>query len=258
MPSTFPTDLMLDYYAQYCEQWIALPVELLDARPTGPCLWLGGYLGLMQRLHHTPDVIGDLDLGVLRRARRATACGLAVQCDIRELPFHRCFKRILVPGCVSAYLLDDHAVTRAAASLASALDRRGGNTLWLDAYLRDDILDSDYFNGQRTLHLLGQTWHLQASSRLLSQQPWIFEASLCFTTPGNAPVHLSFLQRAFHESELIALLHAQGFVTQHSQHANGRLGLLLERTSTYGWPGQVNFAATEHGRFDDRGLQAGC
>jgi hypothetical protein len=172
-----------------------------------------------------PNVILDLDASVLAHATQDLKGIFAVQGDIRSLPFKNRFERVLVAGCVTAYLLDDSEVKRTATSIASALRKRFSTTLWMDAYDSERILDIDYFNCEREVTLLAQPWTLIARSIQVKSQPCLFDVILSFIPHHltGTPTRFEFRQRAFRVVELESIFQSSGFEI-HSSETHAETG----------------------------------
>lgn len=226
--------LLAEYYDAFSQRWIdPQPLEeaLADARQV---LWLGSYYSLAKPAAHAEWVIADLSPTMLRIGLDRLGPCLAVEADIRRLPFSQRFDSIVAPGCVTAYLLTEHDLEAAATSLAAALRRHPHARLMLDAYDCDSIFLKDYFQGDRWLRLDGRDWLRRASLERAPGQPGVFDVTLDFIAPGgierNRPVH--FRQRAFRPEELAAPFLNKGLELLHQvrDSAHGRFYLTFAPT----------------------------
>ncbi|MBA1272349.1 class I SAM-dependent methyltransferase [Stutzerimonas azotifigens] len=204
---------LLEYYQSDASGWV--DGHSLDAvrQCGGTSLWIGSYYALIEQLDYRPTVIVDLDAEALAVAHARFSSVPLVQADVRLLPFRNSFDTILMPGCVSAYLLDDRALYQATRSLARALKPTPTATLLVDAYDHRSIFDCHYFNGKRDVCLFGQRWRLEASCEPVSSEPCLFDVTLrfvCRDTPAQAPVQTTFCQRAYEPSELWQALTDEG------------------------------------------------
>ncbi len=204
---------LLEYYQSDSVGWV--DTRSLDAirRRSGRSLWIGSYYALIEQLDYQPSVIVDPDAEALAVARARLQGVPVVQADVRCLPFRNSFDTILMPGCVTAYLLDGQALHQAADSLARALKPTPGAALLVDGYDRLSIFDSGYFDDERDVRLFGQRWRLEARSEPVSHEPFLFDVALRFVNqdhPGQAPVETTFRQRAYEPSELWQSLSDEG------------------------------------------------
>lgn len=182
-------------------------------RGAGHSLWIGSYFGLIKQLPKPPSVIVDLDHGALQYASRCWPKIPSTQADIRHLPFRQCFDRILVPGCVSAYLLDECSVIQTVKSLFGALKHQFGSSLYVDAYDIESILDTAYFNGEQILTIKGLNWQRRAWTEQISNYPFVFDVKLLFICLDDRevePIFLHFRQRAFEKHRLREVFEDQG------------------------------------------------
>jgi hypothetical protein len=206
-------DFLFDYYTAFSLPQIESSELSAVLSPACRSLWIGSYFGLIDDLPRRPSLIVDIDREALRHASRCLPEIPRVQADIRSLPFDRCFDAILVPGCVSAYLLDESGLARAAGSLLGALEDRPGAALYIDAYDREHIFGTDYFVGERAMTIQGADWLRTASCEQISDRPFVFDVSLsfhCQSGPRVGPIVLRFRQRAFELGELRRAFLCQG------------------------------------------------
>jgi hypothetical protein len=206
-------DFLFNYYTAFSLAQIESSELSVVLRDASHSLWIGSYFGLVDDLPRRPSLIVDIDREALRHALRCLPEIPRVQADIRSLPFDRCFDAILVPGCVSAYLLDDPDLTQAALSLLAALADRAGAALYIDAYDSERIFDTDYFVGERAMTIQGADWLRTASCEQVSDRPFVFDVSLsfcCLSDPRVRPIVLRFRQRAFELGELRRAFLCQG------------------------------------------------
>lgn len=212
--------LLAAYYRGFSQHWV-------DPRPIQACLtqaeqvlWLGSYFGLAKPAPRAHWVILDLDAEMLKIGAAHLPQAMAVQGDIRLLPFEPRFDSILCVGCVTAYLLDDADLAAAAASISRALRRHRRSRLLIDAYLADSILQTDYFQGERLVRLNGQGWWRQAWVTALGER--LFDVRLNLASPTGQRHRLDFRQRAFTPAELSAPFIEQGLQLLECRRDNRR------------------------------------
>lgn len=206
-------DFLLDYYAVFSLPQIETGEISAMLRTASRSLWIGSYFGLIKDLPRRPSLIVDIDREALRHASCCLPGIPCVQADIRSLPFDHRFDAVLVPGCVSAYLLDEPSLAQAAGSLLGALEDRPGAALYIDAYDSEHIFDTDYFVGERAMMIRGTSWLRTASCEQRSNRPFVFDATLSFHCQADStrePVVLRFRQRAFEVGELCEVFVRRG------------------------------------------------
>ena len=223
-----PERLLYASYAAYSQHFVDL--RGLPAR-LGESLWIGSYFGLVAQLPEPPTLLLDIDTEAVREAVQHFPGIPVVQADLCNLPFHQCFDTIIMLGAVSAYLLDDACLARAAHSLCAALRQHPARCLYLDAYHRRYILDSRQFNGSQTLMLRGQRWRREARSVGCPGESLLFDVTLYLQPEDGSQSarHYHFQQRAFDPDEFYAPFKAHGLVCRDvrvDEHS-GRFVLVL-------------------------------
>jgi hypothetical protein len=221
-------EFLIDYYSAYSSAWVdRQPIQSM-LKTDGALLWIGSYFELLEK---APLMIVDLDPDALTMARKRFEGSHLVQADIRQLPLRGGFDRVMAPGCVTAYLLDDQSLQHAARSLVGALSDQPDARLLLDAYDRDSILNTEYFAGDREVMIRGQRWLRQARTVQVSTEPFVFDVTLDFSCPDELPQQFSFRQRAFAPQELADALLGLGLqvVQSHRDSVRGRFYQVFAR-----------------------------
>ncbi|WP_254460355.1 hypothetical protein [Xanthomonas sacchari] len=228
MIANVATDLLVAYYSTYSSHLVEIDPHVRNETSETECLWIGSYFDLIRSLRSKPSVIVDLDANVFKSTEYPRSI-FAVQADIRSLPFKKIFGRVLIPGCVTAYLLKDRDVLSAAESIASVLNGSHETTLWLDAYDNASILDSGYFNQKCEVRLFENTWLVVSRYTKRNNHPFLFDVTLSFLQRGisGPPITITFQQRAFTVCELDNMFSQHGFkLKKHeTQQARGRHSL---------------------------------
>lgn len=232
---------LLEYYQRDAAGWVDPRSLNAVRRRSGRSLWIGSYYALIEQLDYLPSVIVDPDAEALAVAKTQVRGVPVVQADVRRLPFRNSFDTILMPGCVTAYLLDDRALQQATDSLARALKPTPGAVLLVDGYDLLSIFDCCYFDDDRDVRLFGQRWRLEARCEPVSREPCLFDVALrfvCQDHPRQAPVQTTFRQRAYEPSELWQALSDEGLHCSEVRRdpRAGRFSLIFSPAS----PGSVD------------------
>lgn len=220
--------LLSAYYRAWSCGWVDQAQLEAVIDDDAAVLWLGSYLDIALPWITRNWVITDLSAEMLRAIRQQLPCNPVVQADIRQLPFHACFDTAIVLGAVTAYLLDDDAVARAASSLRCALVHDTRARIMLDAYDMDTIHSTRYFNGQGAWQFNGSQFTHSVKTSHLPDSQGIFDATLKITRiqegTAKSEWNFTFRQRAFLPNQLGRLFEAQGLrmTRSHRDPARGR------------------------------------
>lgn len=221
--------LMSAYYRAWSIHRVATAGlrEVMQSSPSN-VLWIGSYFDLAKPWADASWVLLDLDADMLAIGRQALRGVPAVAGDIRHLPFSERFDTVVALGAVTAYLLHETSVERAAQALRSALVRRPTARLLIDAYDRDTIHATDYFNGRgewfhgqvRFTHTV-ETTHVSGSNGVFLTTLTIAEDR----GSASCPQCFQFHQRAFTGKELARAFYKEGLrlVEARTDPAQGRL-----------------------------------
>ena len=220
--------LLQAYYGAWSQQWIDTRVLKNVLARASNVLWVGSYFSLAEPWANASWTLADVDRDMLDIGRRVLPDAHTVQADIRQLPFCGTFDTIVVLGAVTAYLLDDDSVERAAASLARCLARTDRARVLIDAYDAESIHSTSYFEGETTWSSDDAIWTRQARVQPLQTPLDVFAASLSVTreTPARRhSAHFHFAQRAFFGERLANLMgkHGLRLVAAESNAKHGRL-----------------------------------
>jgi hypothetical protein len=222
------TALLQAYYRAWSARWIdTRPMREVLGRASN-VLWIGSYFSLAEPWASASSwTIADLDGGMLAAGRRALPDAGAVQADIRQLPFDGAFDAVIALGAVTAYLLDDESVERAAASLARSLANAAHARVLIDAYDAESIHSTSYFDGESRWSSESEQWTRRASVAVLAGGDGLFTASLALsreTAQRSESAQFHFTQRAFSSQRLAQLMtkHGLRLFAGEADRANGR------------------------------------
>ena len=226
-PSDHASMMSAYYRAWSIHRVTAMPLQKV-VQPSSNVLWIGSYFDLAKPWADASWVLLDLDADMLAIGQQTLPGLPAVLGDIRQLPFSERFATVVALGAVTAYLLDDHSVERAAQALRSAVVKTPTARLLIDAYDRDTIHRTNYFNGR------GEWMHADArfahtvETQHLSYDAGVFLTTLTISEDGKSesrPRRFRFRQRAFTGSELAQAFQKQGLrlIDAHTDPSQGRL-----------------------------------
>lgn len=223
------TALLQAYYRAWSARWIdARRLREVLGRASN-VLWIGSYFSLAEPWADASSwTIADIDADMLAIGRRALPHAGAIRADIRQLPFNGTFDAIIALGAVTAYLLDDESVERAAASLARSLANADHARVLIDAYDAESIHSTAYFAGENGWSSDGERWTRRAAVEPLAGQDGVFTASLTLsreTAQRTQSAHLRFTQRAFSRERLARSMtkHGLRLLISESDPTRGRL-----------------------------------
>ncbi|MGN6233703.1 MAG: class I SAM-dependent methyltransferase [Trinickia sp.] len=224
------TALLQAYYRAWSARWIDTRCLREVLGRASDVLWIGSYFSLAEPWAHASSwTIADLDSDMLALGRRALPHADAIRADVRQLPFDGTFDAVIALGAVTAYLLDDESVERAAVSLARSLANAGHARVLIDAYDAASIHSTTYFSGEDAWSSESERWTRQATVEpIAGQDDGVFMASLTVsreTAQRKQSAHFRFIQRAFSRERLALSMtkHGLRLLGSESDPAHGRL-----------------------------------